>query len=278
MRSAKIAFMILAVLLMLSQSFFAADSFITADTTTKGDWVGKYGTDGYFLFAGSKAGCNDKLPSYVKEFTYTDLFGAEPSYHQWWAGSASDTSGIHQANSFEDAMWKDETKTERFIPCIYNANGLILTIDVGSVESKVSIYSCDWGNDGRCVEVVAYDESENEIGRYDLTAFEHGTYLTATITGNVTFVYTFFDTLYLGSPSNAVISAVFFDGVSSEQSGAEAELVAVDEPTAVTDAPVTADTSADTAPAISPQTFDVMLMTVSGFIISLGAAITLRKR
>lgn len=132
--------------------------------------------------------------------------------------------------------------------------------------------------------MIAYDAADNQIGKYDLTAFEHGTYLTAKITGKVTFVYTYYDALYLGSPSNAVISGVFFDSVSSGQPAAEAEPEAADEPAAaepedpVRAAPETAETAADTTLTIAPQTFDAMFMTVSGLIISLGAVLTLRKR
>jgi hypothetical protein len=281
MRTVKTLPIVLVILLFLSLNIFAADSVsITADTATKGDWVGKYGSDGYFLFAGSVDECVNKLPAYVSEFTYSDLFGEEPSFYQWWSGDGSDTSGIGDANTIEDALWTDATKTQRFIPCIYNGNGLDLTIDVGTTKTNVSIYSCDWGNDGRCVNVTAYDSDGNTLGTYDLKAFEHGTYLTATITGKVVFEYSYYDAVNLGSASNAVISGVFFDTASSggTTAAAETEPAAVDTAIPETTAEIKAATDADTAAAAAPQTSDMTLMIISGIIVTLGAAYVLRKK
>ncbi len=283
MKTFKFFSIVPVIFLILSLNVFAAGSIsITADTATKGNWVGKYGSDGYFMFAKNAESCVNNLPAYVSEFSYSDLFGNKPSYHQWWLGDDSDTSGVNSANAYEDALWTDKTKTQRVIPCIYNGTGLNLTIDVGSTETTVSIYSCDWGNDGRCVEVTAYDSAGNTLGTYDLTAFEHGTYLTATITGKVVFEYSYYDAINLGSPSNAVISAVFFDNAAAEKTEAAPEPTAA-EKTEADPKPITAvtatDTDAKTETVITaaPQTFDVLSMAISGIIISIGAAYISKK-
>lgn len=249
--------------LILSMNIQASESGkISVDKTTKGDWVGNYGKDGYFLFADSAEDCVDKLPEYVTGFTYTTIFEDEVSYHQWWEGDASDTSGIGEANTIDDSIWMDETKTTRYIPAIYNGDGLTITVDVGSTETNVSIYSCDWGNDGRCVDIKLYGSDGSVIDTYSLTEFEHGAYVTAAVTGKAVFEYTYTDAVNLGSASNAVISAVFFDKAEEQPA---------------TDA--VSDTTEPSAPVESaPKTADTLCVLLIGVAGSFGAAIIAVKR
>jgi hypothetical protein len=262
MKTAKILSLAIILVLIMSIGVVAADTNkLGADKTTKGDWVGKYGADGYFLFADSADGCTSKLPAYVTEFSYATIGGEDVSYHQWWAGTADDVSGIGEANAIEDAIWTDETKTSRYIPAIYNGTGLTVTLDVGSANTTVSIYTCDWGNDGRCVTVTLYDGSGNELNTYDLTDFAHGTYVTATVTGKVVFEFAYYDAINLGSASNAVISAVFFDGAAA--AAEETAAPAAQEPAA--------ETTAATEPTAAPQTSDNFLFIAAAAVITLAA-------
>ncbi|MHB1154820.1 MAG: hypothetical protein ACYCWE_15130 [Eubacteriales bacterium] len=247
MKTAKMLSLAMIIVLILSISAVAADlNKISADKTTKGDWVGNYGSDGYFLFANSLEGCVSNLPAYVAEFSYTTILGDDVSYHQWWTGTADDVSGIVESNAFEDAIWTDETKTSRYIPAIYNGAGLSVTIDVGSANTTVSIYACDWGDDGRCVTVTLYDGNGNTLNTYDLTEFAHGTYITADVTGKVVFEFAYYDATNYDGASNAVISAVFFDNIPAAVETtvipevAETEVIQEPAPETVT-APQTAD-------------------------------------
>ncbi|MDD4774215.1 MAG: hypothetical protein PHZ09_11555 [Eubacteriales bacterium] len=252
------------LILILTVNVIAADTNkISADTVTKGDWVGNYGSDGYFLFANSEEGCTDKLPEYVTEFSYSTIFGEEVRYHQWWEGTADDVSGIVEANAFEDAIWTDETKTSRYIPAIFDGSGVTLTIDVGSAESTVALYACDWGDDGRCVTVTLYDAGGNELDNYDLVEFPHGTYITATVTGKVEFEFAYYDAVKLGSPSNAVVSAVFFDSAPAEEPAAETAVPEADEP-ATEAAPAQ-------EPAAAPQTYDSFAIIAIAAVIAFAA-------
>lgn len=271
---------ILAVLLCVN--VFAAESGkFTVDRTTKGDWVGNYGSDGYFLFASSEEACTDKLPDYVSEFTYATIMGDPANYHEWWNGTADDTSGIVAANDFDDAIWTDETKTARYIPAIYSGDGITLTMDVGDTETNVSVYSCDWGNDGRCVEVVLYDADGNAVDTFDLTEFEHGAYLTATVTGKIVIEYTYYDAVNFAGASNAVVSAVFFDRAEAAQAEVPASEPAANETTpaetvpAETTAPET--TPVDDATETAPQTADTAIMIALAGIISVTIAIKVKK-
>lgn len=265
MKKAKILSLAIILVLILSISVVAADlNKINADKTTKGDWVGNYGSDGYFLFANSLEGCVSNLPAYVTEFSYETILGEDVSYHQWWTGTADDVTGIVDTNAFDDAIWTDETKTSRYIPAIYNGTGLSVTLDVGSVNTNVSIYTCDWGDDGRCITVTLYDGSGNTLNTYDLTDFAHGTYITASVTGKVVFEFAYYDATKLGSASNAVINAVFFDNIPS---AVETTVIPEVAETAVTQEP---------AAVTAPQTSDnfVMVMVAVAATFTAFAAVT----
>ncbi len=176
-------------------------------------------------------------------------------------------SGIVESNAFEDAIWTDETKTSRYIPAIYNGDGLTVTLDVGSANTTVSLYTCDWGDDGRCVTVTLYDGNGNELDNYDLTDFAHGTYITAAVTGKVVFEFAYYDATNLGSASNAVISAVFFDNIP-----------VVVETTVIPEVAETAETAVTQEPATvsAPQTADnfVMVMAVIAAALTVFAFVT----
>lgn len=288
----KIITLALSLLLVsaMSVSAFAAD--LTEDRTTHGDWVGKYGKDGYIIFNSSESTFTEKLPDYVQELTYSDLYEANASTHSWWNGT--DGSGLEDPAHFNDALWEDESMTSRRAPCIYNGDGVMINVDTGDVTTTVSFYSLDWDDNGRVILVTMYDADGNEVTSKEIGEFYNGVYLSTEVTGKATFEFTFLESVKT-TPSNAVVSAVFFDSAASE---AEAETAAEAETDPETEAEIAvepadeipAETEPETieAPAApaeteetqttAPQTFDVFSVLASVTALCTMGLVALRKR
>lgn len=254
---------------------------LAEDRTTHGDWVGKYGKDGYLIFNSSVSTFTEKLPDYVRELTYSDLYEADATPHSWWNGA--DGSALDDPAHFSDALWEDESMTSRRAPCIYNGEGVMITVDTGDVTSTVSFYSLDWDDNGRVMLVTMYDADGNEISSKEVGEFLNGVYLSAEVTGKVTFEFMFLESVNT-SPSNAVVSAVFFDSAASEAE-AEAETEADPEAESTTEPEIVETLAADVAnaqaaetQATAPQTFDAISILASVSALCGFALASLRKR
>ena len=247
----KITTFALSLLLVsaMSVSAFAAD--ITEDRTTHGDWVGKYGKDGYIIFNSSEDTFTEKLPDYVQDFTYSDLYEANATPHSWWNGS--DGSSLEDPAHFNDALWEDESMTSRRAPCIYNGEGLLITIDTGDVTSTVSFYSVDWDDNGRVMLMTVYDADGNEITSKEYGEFYNGVYVTTEITGKATCEFMFLESVNT-SPSNAVVAGVFFDSAASETDAADAEATETAEAVEETAAEVETEAETEAAPEVPEAT------------------------
>ncbi|MGN1408652.1 MAG: hypothetical protein ACI4XJ_00595, partial [Eubacteriales bacterium] len=277
----KIITLALSLLLVsaMSVSAFAAD--LAEDRTTHGDWVGKYGKDGYIIFNSSESTFTENLPDYVQEITYSDLYEANATPHSWWSGA--DGSELEDPAHFNDALWEDESMTSRRAPCIYNGEGVMITVDTGDVTTTVSFYSLDWDDNGRVILVTMYDADGNEVTSKEVGEFYNGVYVSTEVTGKATFEFMFLESVKT-SPSNAVVSAVFFDSAASEaeaetaeEAETEPETEAETEPEIVVEPAeeVPAETEPETieAPAApaeneetqttAPQTFDVFSVLAS---------------
>ena len=182
----------------------AADPALTTDTETRGDWVGKYGAEGYYILGASYEEPFQKMPEYAT-IAVTDLMGTELT--AWWAfWDEQETPECPYDPA--GALWIDEAKTARRAACQFDGTGIDITVDVGDNTKKVSLYLSDIdaaaGNERSC-EVILYDADMNEIEYIEVSDFIGGIYVSAEVTGKVTF-----EIMKTGGP-NCVYSGIFFD-------------------------------------------------------------------
>ena len=269
---------ILALMMVLAVSISAASAVInpTQDADTHGDWVGKYGAEGYILFAGSDAEDNNNTPAYAT-VTHESVFGEASSRAVWYDGATA--AEVHENDAA--ALYTDDTATARRAACIYNTNGLNVTVDIGSEQKLVTFYCTDFDSNGRALLMTAYDEDGNELDSADIVEFIPGKYITVKMSGQVRF-----ETV-LVEATNVVLSGIFFDAdpdavpaaeVAPAQTLPEVEVAVTEGETlpAVEEAP-----SAETAPVAAPSTetapatFDMSTMLV---IAAVAAVVIIAKK
>jgi hypothetical protein len=160
-----------------------AVTFVKADTGTRGNWKGVYGSEGYYM-----AAVPPSAPSYATLTT---------SASQWtWL-----------ANSSHPAHLQDpRNSTNRIAACWYSSTRA--TFDLAITDGKphrVAMYFLDASASGRRQRVEILD-SVNGTTLYsiDITDFSSGIYLVWEIAGRVSIRLTPLNV-------NAVASGVFFD-------------------------------------------------------------------
>jgi hypothetical protein len=139
-----------------------------------------------------------------------------PPHHVWYQDS-DDKSELtdEQLEAIErrlpGALYTDPAKTDRAASCYYNGTGLVLNIDLGSETKIISVYSLDWDEQSRETEVTVYDGSGKVklIPAMEISEFSGGVYLKFKASGKISLEY-----YNLTGGQNAVIGAVFFDGVN----------------------------------------------------------------
>lgn len=230
------------------------------DADTHGDWVGKYGSEGYILFKNSEEEDNNHLPSYVT-LEHEALFGDPVSRAVWYDESAGGTPSDNSVNS----LYADDTQTSRIAACIYNAQGMNITIDVGSTPKLVSLYCIDYDLNGRGMTLTVFDENGTELGTQDVVEFDGGKYITAEVTGKVKFELVLFEA------TNTVVSGIFFDPVAGAATTEPVVSPAATTEPEQTEAEVSTDpvTTEVKAEPIAPETSDAATVIVA-LVISFG--------
>ncbi len=160
--------------------------FVMQDTTTKGDWGGKYGNEGYVLCNYYGDG-NDKkvLPSYVTDINY---FRAFP---------------ITEEHLPDNTMWECETEDRRALSSDENNstprsaasysntdNTMTAIIEIDGVRDyQVSLYFVDWeeGNLRQAVEMFDANTLEMIAPVKMTDSFEGGKYLVYSYNKSVKF-------------------------------------------------------------------------------------------
>jgi hypothetical protein len=190
-------------------------SFVGADLVTKGNWIGKYGADGYILFGYSKTGGNlDKLPPYIHSYTVwgPDNSGFNSNTFTWVQNSTD-------ARALQDPLIPRERKLGGLSP---DGSGSAL-VDVFVTNQNesffISIYVCDFGpnpkwSDGQTMDLertmeiyllTGYPELVPLVPRQYLRDFQNGQWLVYEILGNFRFRISTIRGEY------AVASAIMFD-------------------------------------------------------------------
>jgi titin len=163
-------------------------SFVSADTTTQGNWHGVYGTNGYDI-EGDTSASNPKLPSYAT----LSVTGAST---YTWAASTTDVRALQNA-----------ANTGRLAATWYSGSTMSFNLDFtdGKVH-QFSLYAVDWDTTGRSEEVQVLNAATGAVlDTRTISSFHGGEYLTWNLSGNVVIKVTAI------SGNNAVVSGLFFD-------------------------------------------------------------------
>ncbi len=170
-------------------------SFIKADDTTQGNWIGTYGSQGYQVVGGST-----NLPSYVG----VNVTGQSQTS---WNNSQSDVRGLERSTS----------DTSRVAGTYYTYSSFTVSLTPTDTKShQVALYLVDWDeNNSRVERVDVVNPSDGSVlDSRVVSSFSNGRYLVWNVAGPVQFRVT---TISGRSPSenNAVLSGIFFDGAST---------------------------------------------------------------
>jgi hypothetical protein len=176
-------------------------SFVGTDTTTQGNWQGKYGSDGYGVPNGGEA-----LPSYDPTLSVN-------GENTWtWASNPTDTRAPETGTGGINA---------RTASCWYSGTSFSFDVNIITGTHQVALYLLDYDNQGRSETVQVLDsssgmvldtrtipDSSGDATNTNTTSgnFIDGTYLIWTITGHVTIVVT------RNAGPNGVVSGIFFGG------------------------------------------------------------------
>jgi len=162
----------------------AAVSYVLTDTTTQGNWSGKYGANGQLI-------ANDvaNIPS----FATVNLAGLSTFT---WTTNTTDPRALQQSSS----------SSARIASAYYTYGPY--TIDVNLTDGythKVSLYLCDWDNYGRAETISVVDaNSKAVLSSQSFSSFTKGVYATWLIRGHVQFQVT------PTAGINALVNAIFF--------------------------------------------------------------------
>ncbi len=178
-------------------------SFVQLDTTTQGDWKGKYGNEGYNVINDSSA-----FPSYVN---VTPL----SNQNYTWASSTTATRALQKAAS-----------TDRIAGCWYQFGSFSVDVNLTDGQShQMALYALDWDNVPRTLRFDIVDASTNALfDSRTLSSFSQGQYLVWNVQGHIKI-----NVSQIGG-GNAVLSGLFFGGPRSASTspGATASFVQLD--------------------------------------------------
>ena len=165
-------------------SVASVSQFISEDSSTGGNWLGLYGTDGYSLAGGSQV-----IPGYAS-------FALQNELNYTWTNSTSDPRALLTASG-----------AGRIAAAWYSAGTFTINLNMGATAHKFSLYPLDWDYNGRLETIQILDAASGfPLDTEVVSNFASGVYLSWNITGSVQIVIT-----CLRGP-NAVVSGAFFGG------------------------------------------------------------------
>jgi hypothetical protein len=153
------------------------------DTSTRGNWLTRYGADAHLIHAGA--------PKRAESF---QISGAEP----WvWTKNTTDLSALSSLDG-----------KSRIASCWYSGTSFTVSAGINDgVQRLVAFYFLDWDMNGRVQKVERLDPATGAvIDEITLSDFHPGKYLTVNATGLVRLRLTRL------AGHNAVLSGVFLGG------------------------------------------------------------------
>ena len=159
-------------------------SFIKQDTTTQGNWIRTYGSQGYDVIGNAAS-----LPSYA-----TITPAGQSSYT--WAASSTDPRALEDASG-----------SGRIAACWYSPSSF--TVDVNLTDGQtheLELYFLDWDSTARSETVQFSNASTGAVLNTEtVSSFHSGVYLDCDVSGNVDITFT------RQAGANAVLSGLFLD-------------------------------------------------------------------
>ena len=162
-------------------------AFLEQDTTTEGNWIGTYGTQGYDVIGNAAS-----LPSYATvtpsvQSTYT------------WAATTTDPRALQNPGG-----------TGRIAACWYSVTSF--TVDVNLTDGQthdLELYFLDWDSTSRSEQVQISNAATGAVlDTETVSSFHSGVYLEWAVSGNILITITKL------AGANAVLSGLFFDPAS----------------------------------------------------------------
>jgi hypothetical protein len=176
---------------VLSGLFFDPPStssavFVKEDTTTEGNWIGNYGTQGYDVINNAAS-----IPSYA-----TVTPSGQTSYT--WSTTTTLTPALEDAPG---------TGSGRIAACWYASTSF--TVDVNITDGQthdLALYFLDWDSTARAEQVTITSAVTGAVlNTQTVSSFHSGIYLKWSVRGNVLIRIT------KTAGANAVLSGLFFD-------------------------------------------------------------------
>jgi len=158
--------------------------FLSADTTTQGNWHGAYGADGY-----SVANDSQSLPSYGS-------FTLQSQLDYTWVSSTSDPRALQTGSG-----------SGRIAATWYSGSTFSFNLTfTDELWHQVALYAVDWDNQGRAETITLTDATTGVVlDTRSVSGFTNGEWLLWNLTGHVTL------TVKQTGNANAVVSGIFFD-------------------------------------------------------------------
>ena len=165
-----------------------AATFVTTDTTTQGNWVAMYGSDGYNI-----------INQTVNYPSYASVNPTGKSDYTW-AASTTDVRALQKPATIP---------TDRIAACWYASPSFSVDLNLtDGLAHRVALYCLDWDAAGRAQTIDILDASSSTVlSSQNVTSFNGGQYLVWDVKGHIIIRLT-----QTGS-YNAVLSGLFF-GVS----------------------------------------------------------------
>jgi hypothetical protein len=175
-------------------------TLLKEDTTTEGNWLGVYGTQGYDLVSGPVSNPSYATPTVMGASTYT------------WTTTGSASTALETPNS-----------TNRIAAAWYSSTSFTIDINLTNNQAQdIALYALDYDNKGRAEQIQISTTTGTVLSTESLSNFASGAYLQWAITGDVVITVT------RTAGANAVINGIFFD---SGPSSASASYVKTDSTT-----------------------------------------------
>ena len=159
-------------------------TLLKKDTTTQGNWIGTYGSQGYDVIRSSS-----NLPSYA---TITPAHQAN-----WtWASSTTDQRALKTAGG-----------SSRIAACWYQSTSFSVTVNLTDGQAHdLELYFLDWDKAGRSEQVQITDATTGAVlSTTSVSSFASGVYLDYAVSGKVVI------TITRQAGPNAVLSGLFLD-------------------------------------------------------------------
>ena len=173
-----------AATVTLTVTSAAQATFVKADFTTSGNWIGVYGSQGYDIVRGAVS-----IPSYA-----TITPAGQSTYV--WTTTSSDPRALATpgSNNRVAAVW-------------YTGTSFTIAVNLNDSQAHgIALYALDWDNKGRAEQVQISSASSGAVlDTETLSSFYGGKYLQWNVTGNVIITVT------RTAGANAVVNGLFFD-------------------------------------------------------------------